>query len=222
MKEDARLYAAAAARNREPILDVLRRHLPSRGIVLEVASGSGEHVAHFAQSSGPDLIFQPSDPDPDARVSIDAWATALNLGNPDREGGPKLNPRCGVAWARNLPNLGQFPIGREGAAGCVGREFLRPLSNAARGPILKPQSRGCEGAAGCVNACRSSRPDHSSAIKRPNQLSASQARKSATIAANSVAYGERHHQVMRENECSPDQSQREHRAFIPRRKDGNA
>jgi hypothetical protein len=58
---------------------VLRRHLPSRGLVIEVASGSGEHVAHFAQSSGPDLIFQPSEPDNDARVSIDAWATALDL-----------------------------------------------------------------------------------------------------------------------------------------------
>ena len=81
MKEDARLYAPAAARNREPIFDVLRRHLPSRGLVLEVASGSGEHVAHFAQSSGPDLIFQPSDPDPSARASIDAWAAALDLGN---------------------------------------------------------------------------------------------------------------------------------------------
>jgi len=38
MKEDARLYAPAAARNREPIFDVLRRHLPSRGLVLEVAT----------------------------------------------------------------------------------------------------------------------------------------------------------------------------------------
>jgi len=81
MKEDARLYAPAAARNREPIFDVLRRHLPSRGLVLEVASGSGEHVAHFAQSSGPDLIFQPSDPDPGSRASMDAWAAALDLGN---------------------------------------------------------------------------------------------------------------------------------------------
>jgi hypothetical protein len=81
MNEDARLYAPAAARNREPILNVLRRHFPSRGLVLEVASGSGEHVAHFAQSSGPDLIFQPSDLDSDARASIDAWATALDLSN---------------------------------------------------------------------------------------------------------------------------------------------
>lgn len=81
MKVDARLYAPAAARNREPILDVLRPLLPSRGLVLEVASGSGEHVVHFAKSCGPDLIFQPSDPDPGARASIDAWAAALDLGN---------------------------------------------------------------------------------------------------------------------------------------------
>ena len=81
MNKDARLYAPAAARNREPILDVLRRHLPARGLVLEVASGSGEHVAHFAKSSGPDLIFQPSDADPSARASIDAWTAALGLGN---------------------------------------------------------------------------------------------------------------------------------------------
>jgi SAM-dependent methyltransferase len=48
--------------------------------VLEVASGSGEHVVHLAQAF-PDLQFQPSDPDPDARASIDAWRAALELSN---------------------------------------------------------------------------------------------------------------------------------------------
>jgi SAM-dependent methyltransferase len=81
MNDDARLYAPAAARNREPILGVLRHYLPPGGLVLEIASGSGEHIVHFAQGSAPGLMFQPSDPDPGARASIDAWAAALALSN---------------------------------------------------------------------------------------------------------------------------------------------
>jgi tRNA G46 methylase TrmB len=80
MTADARLFAPATARNREPILDVLRRHLPPRGLVLEVASGSGEHTAHLAPAF-PELVFQPSDPDSGARASVDAWTAALGLTN---------------------------------------------------------------------------------------------------------------------------------------------
>lgn len=75
-----RRQAPAAARNRQPILDVLRPHLPATGLVLEIASGSGEHTAHFAQAL-PGLTFQPSDPDSVARASIDDWAASLGLGN---------------------------------------------------------------------------------------------------------------------------------------------
>ena len=75
-----RRHAPAAARNRQPILDVLRPHLPASGLVLEVASGSGEHVMHFAAAL-PDLIFQPSDPDSSARASIDDWARESGLAN---------------------------------------------------------------------------------------------------------------------------------------------
>jgi len=71
-----RREAPATARNRQPILDVLRPHLPARGLVLEVASGSGEHTAYFAQAL-PALVFQPSDPDDVARASIDAWCEVL-------------------------------------------------------------------------------------------------------------------------------------------------
>ena len=81
MSEDLRRYAPATARNREPILAVLQRHLPPKGLVLEVASGTGEHATYFAQSFGPGLVFQPTDPDPAARTSIDAWTAALGLTN---------------------------------------------------------------------------------------------------------------------------------------------
>lgn len=81
MTEDARRYAPATARNRDFILAVLQRYLPKSGLVLEIASGSGEHVTHFAAASPAELTFQPSDPDASARASIDAWVAELGLGN---------------------------------------------------------------------------------------------------------------------------------------------
>jgi hypothetical protein len=76
MIEDPRRTAPAVERNRDPILAVLRRELPPTGLVLEVASGSGEHCAHFATAL-PRLVFQPSDPDPINRASCDAWCAGL-------------------------------------------------------------------------------------------------------------------------------------------------
>jgi SAM-dependent methyltransferase len=80
MPGDSRLRAPAATRNRQPILDVLRRHLPPHGLVLEVACGSGEHIVYLAQAC-PHLTFQPSDPDAAHRASTDAWTDALGLAN---------------------------------------------------------------------------------------------------------------------------------------------
>ena len=77
---DGRVTAPAAARNRDPILVVLRDALPESGLVLEVGSGSGEHVAHFARAL-PALTWQPSDPDPAMRRSIEAWTAAEHLPN---------------------------------------------------------------------------------------------------------------------------------------------
>ena len=62
------------------IAAMLRQVLPQSGLVLEVASGSGEHVVHFA-SLFPDLEWQPSDPDPGAVASIRAWAEEARLPN---------------------------------------------------------------------------------------------------------------------------------------------
>ncbi|MGE0773581.1 MAG: DUF938 domain-containing protein [Sphingomonadaceae bacterium] len=72
--------APAALRNREPILEVLRAALPPQGLVLEIASGTGEHVTYFAEAL-PDLEWQPSDPQADARSSIAAWTEAKPLTN---------------------------------------------------------------------------------------------------------------------------------------------
>lgn len=72
--------APAAARNRQPILDVLQPRLPSQGLVLEIASGTGEHIVHYA-AARPELTFQPSDPDVDARASVDDWVRTLGLAN---------------------------------------------------------------------------------------------------------------------------------------------
>ena len=73
---DDRQYAPATLRNRDFILDVL----PTTGVILEVASGSGEHVVHLARNL-PSLVFQPSDPDPNARLSVTAWANATGVTN---------------------------------------------------------------------------------------------------------------------------------------------
>lgn len=77
---DSRRYAAATLRNRQPILDVLRRVLPAQGTILEVASGSGEHVVYFARHL-PALIFQPSDFSREALASIDSWRALEALPN---------------------------------------------------------------------------------------------------------------------------------------------
>ena len=77
---DHRQHAPATLRNRDFILDVLREVLPVRGVILEIASGSGEHVVHFARNL-PSLVFQPSDPEPDALRSIAAWTKAANVTN---------------------------------------------------------------------------------------------------------------------------------------------
>ena len=68
----AKGFAPAAERNRQPILDVLRRVLPPAGLVLEVASGTGQHAIFFSERI-PALQWQPTDASPEALQSIGAW-----------------------------------------------------------------------------------------------------------------------------------------------------
>lgn len=76
----AALGSPAVARNRDPILAVLRRHLPAQGTVLEIAAGTGEHAAYFAPQF-PHLAWQPTDLDPDALASIEAHRAATDAPN---------------------------------------------------------------------------------------------------------------------------------------------
>ena len=75
-----RRSAPAALRNREPIAEILREWLPPSGLVLEIASGTGEHAVHFAEAF-PDLEWQPSDIHPNALASIAAWRQQTGLQN---------------------------------------------------------------------------------------------------------------------------------------------
>ncbi|MTJ13869.1 DUF938 domain-containing protein [Anabaena sp. UHCC 0187] len=70
---DQRKFAPATQRNREPILEMLLEVLPQHGTILEIASGTGEHATFFAYHLAP-RQWLPSDPNPELRASISAWA----------------------------------------------------------------------------------------------------------------------------------------------------
>jgi hypothetical protein len=109
---DDRLHAPAAQRNRGPILDVLREALPAEGLVLEIASGTGEHVAHFAANL-PALTFQPSDPDSRARASVAGWIAATGLAN--------IRPPLALDATRT-----PWPIARADALVCINMIHISP------------------------------------------------------------------------------------------------
>ncbi|MGB5077264.1 MAG: DUF938 domain-containing protein [Sphingorhabdus sp.] len=77
---ETKRHAPATLRNRGAIADVLREVLPSSGFVVEVASGTGEHVVHLARLF-PGLTWQPSDFDALALASIEAWKGEASLPN---------------------------------------------------------------------------------------------------------------------------------------------
>lgn len=77
---DGRPHNPAAERNKAPIREVLQRVLPTEGLVLEIASGPGTHVAHFARAL-PGLDWQPSEREAELRREIEARRQNENLGN---------------------------------------------------------------------------------------------------------------------------------------------
>ena len=78
--DDGRWFTASGERNKEPIAAVLARALPASGLVLEIASGTGQHVVHFAKAF-PHLTWQPSDTDAAFRRSVAAWIAQEKLPN---------------------------------------------------------------------------------------------------------------------------------------------
>jgi SAM-dependent methyltransferase len=107
-----KLCAPAAERNRDPILAVLRRVLPDRGTVLEIASGTGQHAVSFARAlTG--LRWQPSDPSAEARDSIEAWRAEASNVLP-----PLALDAAAEAW----------PIDRADAVVCINMIHIAPWS----------------------------------------------------------------------------------------------
>lgn len=79
-RAEAKRHAPATLRNRDAIADVLATLLPEQGAALEIASGSGEHIVHFAQRFA-SIRWQPSDVEPEACRSVAAWAEEAGLPN---------------------------------------------------------------------------------------------------------------------------------------------
>lgn len=103
----------AAERNKADILAAMRPHLPAAGRVLEIASGSGQHTAHFAAAL-PQLRFQPTDYDPSHLESIAAWTSELS----------------NVAEPQQLDVTGEWPTGPFDAVYCANMIHIAPWAAA--------------------------------------------------------------------------------------------
>jgi SAM-dependent methyltransferase len=127
---EVKRHAPATERNRDVIAETLARVLPTEGLVLEVASGTGEHAVHFAKLF-PALTWQPSDPDPIALASINAWRADSNVPN--------------MRLAMLLDASADWPIAQADAVVCINMTHISPwaatvglLRNVAR--LLPPSA----------------------------------------------------------------------------------
>ncbi|WJH39242.1 class I SAM-dependent methyltransferase [Aliirhizobium terrae] len=128
-EEEGRKYAPAVQRNREAIAAVLKDLLPRDGLILELASGSGEHAVYFA-GLFPQLTWQPSDPDPHALTSIEAWR--------EHSGLPNLLAPLNIDAAAS-----PWPIAEADAVLCINMIHISPWSStegllAGSRKLLKP------------------------------------------------------------------------------------
>ena len=105
-------HAPATARNSEPLAEVLAGELPNEGLVLEIASGTGEHAVFMARRF-PALDWQPSDCATDALHSVDAWAQEAGLAN--------LRPAIALDAA-----AGEWPVEQADAILCVNMVHISP------------------------------------------------------------------------------------------------
>jgi len=110
---DGGLSSPASLRNAGPILAVLKAHLPARGRVLEIAGGSGQHAVAFAGAL-PGLEWTPSDPSPEARASMAAWAAQAKL--------PNLQPPL----ALDMLDEAGWPTARTDAVLCINMIHISP------------------------------------------------------------------------------------------------
>lgn len=105
-----RRHAPATDRNRDPIADILADDLPDAGLVLEIASGTGQHCAWFAQRF-PQLVWQPTDPDLESLVSIADWCADI----------ANVLPPVGLDASAD-----EWPVGRADVILCVNMVHISP------------------------------------------------------------------------------------------------
>jgi SAM-dependent methyltransferase len=115
---EAKRFAPATERNRDAIVSVLRDMVPQCGTVLEIASGTGEHIVHFA-AAFPHLDWQPSDYDDAGLASIAAWRAESALAN--------------IRVPIRIDTMAQdWPISRADAMLCINMIHIAPW-DAAKG-----------------------------------------------------------------------------------------
>lgn len=109
---EAKRFAPATQRNRDAITHVLREWLPPTGHVLEIASGTGEHIVHFA-AAFPHLVWQPSDYDPAGVASVAAWMAESGL--------PNIRPPLQLDGSSD-----DWPVARADAILCINMVHIAP------------------------------------------------------------------------------------------------